>query len=300
MTEKKSVISQLPVVLEMAEKYHLTGPSLVHTVRTVAVDGKISDTELLSCLMVAKEHDLNPLTREIFFIKGKAKKDKATGQWVQGLVQPIVSVDGWIKKCNTNPQFNGLEFEDIHDDKGNLRAITCKIWRKDREHPTTITEYMDECRPKDVSFGPWASHPSRMLRHRALIQCARIAFGFAGLMDPDEYKVWQDAIDVTPEPEFIDIEEALDEEEVQVDEAEIIDLDQDTEDGLQVGDQFVSVDGVISEIEQEMALCQDIESLNDVLDQWDDVIQRMPDRKSHGVEAAFEAAKQRILEGEAA
>ena len=74
MTEKKSVtIEQLPVVVEMAEQYHLTGPSLVHTVRTVAVDGTISETELLSCLMVAKEHGLNPLTREIYFIKGRLK-----------------------------------------------------------------------------------------------------------------------------------------------------------------------------------------------------------------------------------
>jgi hypothetical protein len=33
---------------------------------------------------------------------------------------------------------------------------------------------------------PWKSHPRRMLRHKALIQCARIAFGFAGIYDEDE------------------------------------------------------------------------------------------------------------------
>ena len=32
----------------------------------------------------------------------------------------------------------------------------------------------------------WQSHPRRMLRHKALVQCARVAFGLAGLYDPDE------------------------------------------------------------------------------------------------------------------
>jgi hypothetical protein len=32
----------------------------------------------------------------------------------------------------------------------------------------------------------WLSHPRRMLRHKALVQCARVAFGLAGLHDPDE------------------------------------------------------------------------------------------------------------------
>ncbi|EEW4602325.1 phage recombination protein Bet, partial [Escherichia coli] len=30
------------------------------------------------------------------------------------------------------------------------------------------------------------SHPKRMLRHKAMIQCARLAFGFAGIYDNDE------------------------------------------------------------------------------------------------------------------
>jgi hypothetical protein len=33
---------------------------------------------------------------------------------------------------------------------------------------------------------PWIKWPARMLRHKALIQCARVAFGLAGIYDPDE------------------------------------------------------------------------------------------------------------------
>jgi hypothetical protein len=34
--------------------------------------------------------------------------------------------------------------------------------------------------------GAWLSHPRRMLRHKAMIQCARICFGLSGVYDPDE------------------------------------------------------------------------------------------------------------------
>ncbi len=62
-------------------------------------------------------------------------------------------------------------------------ACTCKIYRKDRKHPTIVTEYMGECKRNTQ---PWQSHPTRMLRHKTLIQCARLAFGFAGIFDQDE------------------------------------------------------------------------------------------------------------------
>src|SRR3954470_23204855 len=42
---------------------------------------------------------------------------------------------------------------------------------------------MAECRQ---STDAWAKWPARMLRHKAVIQAARMAFGFAGIVDPDE------------------------------------------------------------------------------------------------------------------
>lgn len=282
----ESNITKLPVVLEMAENYKLTGPSLVHTFKQIAAEGKIKDTELLGCLMVAKEHALNPLTKEIYFMKTKS-----------GQIQPIVSVDGWIKKCNSHPEFDGMEFSDTVDDKGKLISITCSIYRKDRQRPTTVTEYMEECKG---NTGPWKSHPSRMLRHRALIQCARIAFGFAGVMDPDEFKTWQETVDVTPEPTFEEIEQEMFEEPV----AEVEDIEPENVDieewlasnggAIQVGDKLMKVDDIIVQIQEEMAICADDESLSEVLEQWDETIQKLPDRASGQVELALDAARERI------
>jgi transposase len=66
-----------------------------------------------------------------------------------------------------------------------LIAVTAVIYRKDRRHASKVTEYLAECkRNTDV----WRQWPARMLRHKAAIQCIRYAFGFAGIMEPDEYE----------------------------------------------------------------------------------------------------------------
>ena len=75
-----------------------------------------------------------------------------------------------------------MEFVDSVDN-GALIAVTCRIYRKDRQHPVEVTEYMAECKR---NTDPWKQWPARMLRHKATIQAARYAFGFSGIVDPDE------------------------------------------------------------------------------------------------------------------
>ena len=94
---------------------------------------------------------------------------------------------------NSHKDMDGIEFEELLDDEKKCYAIKCRIYRKDRRHPVTVTEYMEECK-KDSE--PWNKWPIRMLRHKAAIQCARVAFGFAGIVDEDE---WGRMKDVTPQ-----------------------------------------------------------------------------------------------------
>jgi hypothetical protein len=51
---------------------------------------------------------------------------------------------------------------------------------------------MAECKR---NAGPWLSHPYRMLRHKSMIQCARLAFGFVGIYEQDEAERIMDAVD---------------------------------------------------------------------------------------------------------
>lgn len=142
------------------------GSDLLATLKATAFKGQVSDAQMTALLIVANQYGLSPWTKEIF-----AFPDKNNG------IVPVVGVDGWSRIINSHPQFDGLDFEQ------NAESCTCTIHRKDRGHPIRVTEFMIECaRP----VGPWQSHPYRMLRHKALIQCARLAFGFVGIFDQDE------------------------------------------------------------------------------------------------------------------
>lgn len=142
------------------------GAELIDTLKATAFKGQVSDAQMTALLVVANQYALNPWTKEIY-----AFPDKNNG------IVPVVGVDGWSRIINTHPQFDGIEFEQDHD------ACTCVIYRKDRTRPIKVTEWMDECQR---STGPWQSHPRRMLRHKAMIQCARLAFGYGGIYDHDE------------------------------------------------------------------------------------------------------------------
>jgi len=180
--QRERSVADLPVIQDMASMYGLDAAAFVFTFKAVAMPQPHTDPEFVSCCMVAHQHGLNPLTKEIYFMRDK-----------HGKIQAIVSVDGWIKKCNEHPQFDGIEFKDNVGADGALVSIACSIYRKDRSRPTSVTEYMVECRqpPRNGKDGPWQTVPNRMLRNRTICQTARVAFGFAGIMDRDEFDQWQ-------------------------------------------------------------------------------------------------------------
>ena len=57
------------------------------------------------------------------------------------------------------------------------------MYRWDRRVPTSVREYLLEVR--GLSAG-WITHPRRMLRHKSMVQCARLSFGLVGIYDADE------------------------------------------------------------------------------------------------------------------
>lgn len=158
----------------MAERLSIDAAELQSVVlNTVMPSGtKVSNEQLVSFLAVANAYGLDPLKREIFAFPAKG-----------GGIQPIVSIDGWLSIINSRPEFDGMELIENHDDRGALVSVTCKIYRNDRNQPTVVTEYLDEC---SQNTEPWKQRPRRMLRHKAAIQCSRYAFGLGGIMEEDE------------------------------------------------------------------------------------------------------------------
>lgn len=168
-----------------------------------------TNEQMAALLVVADQYGLNPFTKEIY-----AFPDKQNG------IVPVVGVDGWSRIINSDGSLDGMRFTDsaevVESDehKPCPTSITCSIYKVGRTHPVEVTEYFDECyRPpfKQGMRGPWQTHTKRMLRHKAMIQAARIAFGFTGIYDPDEADRIREReiIDITPSTKTTDLNREL-------------------------------------------------------------------------------------------
>lgn len=160
----------------MAANLQISPQGLKNTLVNTVFAKCENEEQFMALVVVANTYGLNPLLKEIYAFPAKG----------QGIV-PMVSIDGWIRIMNEHPQFDGIDFDYHNDENGKTEAIESIIYRKDRTHPIKVIEYLEECeRPTD----PWKKSPRRMLRHRALMQGARIAFGFSGIAaegDEDEF-----------------------------------------------------------------------------------------------------------------
>jgi phage recombination protein Bet len=179
--QNQIVFMPSPQVSAMSERLNI-GAAEMHNiiVNTLMPSGKeISDEQFTTFLAVANEYQLNPLTKEIYAFPAKG-----------GGIQPVVSIDGWLRIINSSPVFDGMEFKDHLDVNGVISAVTCLIYRSDRSRPVEVTEYLNECQgdteDRYKNKTPWGKYPARMLRHKATIQAARYAFGLSGIIDPDE------------------------------------------------------------------------------------------------------------------
>ena len=169
---------------QFAKTYNVDPQEMEHVLKTTVFHQKgdkvITNEQMMALMLVAKEYNLNPFTKEIYAFPSQ-----------NGIV-PIVGVDGWLNIINSNKHFDGMEFEEaenkitIGKSKPCPEWIECIIYRKDRARPTRIKEFLDEAFKDSKYPGPWETHTKRMLRHKAMIQCARHAFSLSGIYEEDE------------------------------------------------------------------------------------------------------------------
>lgn len=191
--EKRKPVGAVPqerattIVGQLAENYGLAPEVFLKTLRdTVFVPSKkdprpFSNEEMAAALVLAKEYDLNPFAKEIYLTRSRGK------------LLVIVPVDGWTKIVNRHDEYAGCEFSFEDDDEDRVFSCTCTMWRKDREHPIRVSEYYGECY-RDSE--PWNKWPRRMLRHKAFIQAARLAFSLTGIVDEDESERYLGVVEI--------------------------------------------------------------------------------------------------------
>lgn len=184
------------LVSKMADKFAVDPAKFMVTLKSTAFkqrNGEApSDEQMMALMVVSDQYGLNPFTKEIY-----AFPDKQNG------IIPVVGVDGWSRIINQHPAFDGLEFRQS-DNMVEMAGAKVKapewmevvIYRKDRKNPVVIREYLDEVyrapfqgKGRNGSYsveGPWQTHPKRFLRHKTLIQGARVGLGYTGIYDKDE------------------------------------------------------------------------------------------------------------------
>lgn len=164
-----TAIAKPSVLASLAAKLDVDPAKLYPMLKRTCFAKCRNDDEFMAMCIVANTYGLNPILKEIYAFPNKKT----------GAVVPVVGVDGWMRIINSHPAIDGIEFAETADGS----YCTAIIYRKDRAHPVKVTEWLDECLGDTE---PWKKWPRRMLRHKALIQCARVAFGFTGIYDPDE------------------------------------------------------------------------------------------------------------------
>ena len=118
----------------------------------------------INALRLIDKHALDPFTDEISIYKYE------DGHW-----QAFITIDGWSKLINSHPAFSGISFtESTELVRGIPSWMGCAIYRNDRVVPVEVKEYLCEIQ---TEHSIWKDMPRRMLRHRVIAQCARLAFG---------------------------------------------------------------------------------------------------------------------------
>ena len=116
-------------------------------------------------LRLASKHLLDPLSDEISIMETK-----------EGFL-PFITIDGWAKLMNQHPQYAGMSLREPTESNSQLPVwMECTIYRNDRILPIVVKEYLEEVITNHPS---WQQMPRRMLRHRVIQQCARLAFGIS-------------------------------------------------------------------------------------------------------------------------
>lgn len=180
----------------MSEKYGIDPSKIVATLKATAfkqAEGKsVSDEQLYMLMANAQKYNLNPFMREIY-----AYPDKKGG------VVPLVGIDGWSKIIHSHKSFRGMKFEysdkfitdPTNKHKPCYEWCKCIMYVNGFDHPVEITEWFDEnyeAPKKSIQggydiIGSWQTKPKRRLRHKALIQCARVALGLSDIKPEDDF-----------------------------------------------------------------------------------------------------------------
>ena len=162
---KKGVVKQVsPIAKALKHAAQAIGMIPKELTAWLSQYPQLTEATQETCLRLIAEYRLNPRADEIDLVQFEV------GRW-----QVFITINGWAKLINAHPAFCGIEFSEASElEEGVPLWIGCAIYRTDRIKPIEVKEYFSEMKTEHAA---WQQMPRRMLRHRAMQQCARLAFG---------------------------------------------------------------------------------------------------------------------------
>jgi phage recombination protein Bet len=137
-----------------------------------------TDAEFRALLEVAKAKRLNPLTKQIHFVKRKAKNE-ATGQYEERYTY-VTAIDGFRAQAQRTGEYAGQdEPEFVYDDAARIVACKVRVYRRGIERPFVgvahWVEYVQTARDGSP-LRMWATMPHHMISKCAEAQALRRGF----------------------------------------------------------------------------------------------------------------------------
>ncbi|WP_343358231.1 recombinase RecT [Bartonella schoenbuchensis] len=160
------------IVATVAQKYGLSEQEFCKKIIKNCINFNISKEDFEDFIYLADRYRLNPLDKEIYVIPKRG-----------GGISVMTSIEGWLNIIRSRPNFNGMKLKKERDNEGKVIAYECAIYLKNIKYPIEISEEMEECK-RDTEH--WRKYPIRMLRHKAITQCARYAFGLPNIYNEYE------------------------------------------------------------------------------------------------------------------
>lgn len=153
--------------LAVREDRRFENPEMLRTLRETVCKGA-TESQFKMFIEICVGTKLNPFLKEIWFVPN---------------VGVIAGRDGYLRIANEHPQFDGMETLVERDAKNLPIKATCRVWRKDRNHPITCEAYFNEYRK---SGNVWSTYPSAMIMKVAEIMALKRSFSINGVVTEEE------------------------------------------------------------------------------------------------------------------
>ena len=170
-----------------------TQTDVTHIRKSIAVGA--TDDEFKTFMYLCKAYNLDPLKKEIYFIKYGGKATMLTSR------------DGYLKIANLNKNFDGIESDVVYQgdeltkrddgslhityapahlsfDKSKLTGAFCSVFRKDRAKATTVFVSIKQYYKKGAPI--WQQYTNAMILKVAEAMALKRAFAISGLVTKEE------------------------------------------------------------------------------------------------------------------